>query len=167
MTRDVDANADVAPRSHTAHATALQTRTPSPRWRERHARNPTPVQRFRKDRALASARAARLVWTLRVAREPWRRALMRKTTIADIAASVGTSAELDGWVYNARTGGKLFFLMLRDGTGIIQAVAFKPEIGAEQFAALQTLTQESSVRIWGPVRAADRAGGGLETGIEG
>jgi len=91
---------------------------------------------------------------------------MRKTTVADIAAAVGTSVELDGWVYNARTGGKLFFLMLRDGTGIIQAVAFKPEIGAERFAALQTLTQESSVRIWGPVRADDRAPGGFEIGIE-
>ena len=92
---------------------------------------------------------------------------MQKAYIADIGEHVGTSVRLEGWVYNARTGGKLFFLMLRDGTGIIQCVGFKPELGEARFAELQRLTQESSVRVWGPVRKDDRAPGGYEMGIEG
>jgi asparaginyl-tRNA synthetase len=92
---------------------------------------------------------------------------MQRTTIAEIGAHVGATVQLEGWVYNARAGGKLFFLMLRDGTGILQTVAFKPEIGPESFALLETLTQESSVRVWGPVRADPRAPGGYEMGIQG
>jgi len=92
---------------------------------------------------------------------------MQRTTIAEIGKHVGETVQLDGWVYNARAGGKLFFLMLRDGTGILQTVAFKPEIGAENFERLQTLTQESSVRVWGPARADERAPGGYELGIQG
>ena len=91
---------------------------------------------------------------------------MQKATIATIGAHVGTDVQLEGWVYNARTGGKLFFLMLRDGSGIIQAVGFKPELGDERFAELGTLTQESSVRIRGPVRADPRAPGGYEVSIK-
>ena len=90
---------------------------------------------------------------------------MQKATIATIGASVGNDVQLEGWVYNARTGGKLFFLMLRDGSGFIQAVGFKPELGDERFAELQRLTQESSVRIRGPVKADPRAPGGFEIGI--
>jgi asparaginyl-tRNA synthetase len=92
---------------------------------------------------------------------------MEKAYIADIGRHVGRVVRLEGWVYNARTGGKLFFLMLRDGTGILQVVAFKPEIGDERFAELQTLTQESSIRVWGPVRADPRAPGGYEMGMQG
>ncbi|MFQ5600329.1 MAG: asparagine--tRNA ligase [Candidatus Krumholzibacteriia bacterium] len=92
---------------------------------------------------------------------------MQKTYVSEIGQCVGRTALLEGWVYNARRGGKLFFLLLRDGTGIIQCVAVKPEVGAERFAELQELTQESSIRIWGPVREDKRAPGGYEMGIEG
>jgi len=92
---------------------------------------------------------------------------MDKAYIADIGRYDGQVVRLEGWVYNARTGGKLFFLMLRDGTGFMQVVAFKPEIGPERFAELQTLTQESSLRVWGTVRADPRAPGGYEMGMQG
>jgi asparaginyl-tRNA synthetase len=92
---------------------------------------------------------------------------VEKTTIAAIGAHVGSTALLEGWVYNSRTGGKLLFLMLRDGTGILQAVAFKPEIGADRFAELESLTQESSIRVWGTVRADPRAPGGYEMSMQG
>jgi asparaginyl-tRNA synthetase len=92
---------------------------------------------------------------------------VEKVYIAAIGAHVGKEVQLEGWVYNARTGGKLFFLMLRDGTGILQTVAFKPEIGPERFETLQTLTQESSIRVQGTVRADPRAPGGYELGITG
>jgi len=92
---------------------------------------------------------------------------MQQATIADIARHAGSEVLLEGWVYNARTGGKLFFLMLRDGTGILQVVGFKPELGDERFAELQTLTQESSIRVWGTVRADPRAPGGHELSMRG
>ena len=92
---------------------------------------------------------------------------MQKAYIADIGRHVGETVLLEGWVYHFRSGGKLFFLLLRDGTGLLQCVAFKPEIGPERFAELERLTQESSVRVWGKVRADARAPGGYEMPIEG
>ena len=90
---------------------------------------------------------------------------MQKTYVSELAQHVGQEVCLEGWVYNVRRGGKLFFLLLRDGTGIVQCVAFKPEIGDANFALLQDLTQESSVRVWGSVRADERSPGGYEVGI--
>ena len=92
---------------------------------------------------------------------------MLKAYIGEIAPHVGQVVRLEGWVYNYRTGGKLFFLMLRDGTGIMQCVAFKPEIGADRFAELERLTQESSVRVWGTVREDKRSPGGFELSMQG
>ena len=92
---------------------------------------------------------------------------MQKAYISEIGRHVGEGALLEGWVYNARSGCKLLFLMLRDGTGIMQVVAFKPEIGPERFAELEKLTQESSIRVWGPVKADPRSPGGYEMSMQG
>jgi len=40
--------------------------------------------------------------------------------IENISAYEGTEVTLRGWVYNKRSSGKLQFILLRDGTGIIQ-----------------------------------------------
>ena len=92
---------------------------------------------------------------------------MQKAYIAEIGRHLGETVLLEGWVYNFRSGGKLFFLLLRDGTGIIQCVSVRPEIGAERFAELERLTQESSVRVWGTPRADKRAPGGHELSMQG
>ncbi len=88
--------------------------------------------------------------------------------IQDISAHEGQEVTLEGWIY-AKTGkGRLQFLQVRDGTGIIQCVAFKKEIDEESFAAAKSLTQESAVRVTGTVRADDRAPGtpgGFEVGL--
>ena len=89
--------------------------------------------------------------------------------IQDIAKHEGSEAALRGWVYNKRSSGKLQFLLLRDGTGTIQCVGFKGNFTAEQFEALDKLTQESSIEVRGRVRKDDRAPGGFElemTGFE-
>jgi asparaginyl-tRNA synthetase len=89
--------------------------------------------------------------------------------IQDIAKHEGSEAVLRGWVYNKRSSGKLQFLLLRDGTGTIQCVGFKGNFTAEQFEALDKLTQESSIEVRGRVRKDDRAPGGFElemTGFE-
>src|SRR5512139_3958594 len=82
--------------------------------------------------------------------------------VEDIAAHEGAEATLRGWVYNKRSSGKLQFVLLRDGTGIIQCVAFKGNFTAEQFDALDKVTQESSLEISGRVRKDVRSPGGYE-----
>jgi aspartyl/asparaginyl-tRNA synthetase len=50
---------------------------------------------------------------------------MPQTYIDQLNAHVGESVILKGWLYNSRSSGKLVFLQLRDGTGIVQCVVFK------------------------------------------
>ncbi len=85
-----------------------------------------------------------------------------KTYIADIAKYLGQEVTLQGWIYNSTQKGKLQFLMLRDGTGIIQGVIFKGNLPEELFDACLALTQESSVRLTGTVTEDKRAKGGYE-----
>jgi asparaginyl-tRNA synthetase len=87
--------------------------------------------------------------------------------IQDIAAHDGTDVTLRGWVYNKRSSGKLQFILLRDGTGVIQCVAFKGNFTPEQFAELDRLTQESSIELDGKVRSDSRAPGGFELDVTG
>ncbi len=61
------------------------------------------------------------------------------------------------------------FVRLRDGTGMVQGVAYRPEVGDELFELLKRLGQESSLIVEGTVRANNRAPGipgGFEIGIE-
>lgn len=87
--------------------------------------------------------------------------------IRDLKDHVGQEVELRGWVYNYRSSGKIQFLVLRDGTGLCQAVVFAPEVPAEVFATARRLTQESSVVVRGTVRADARAPGGYEVAVTG
>jgi asparaginyl-tRNA synthetase len=86
--------------------------------------------------------------------------------IADIAQHDGQTVTLAGWLYNLRKSGKICFPILRDGSGIIQCVAVKANLPEETFEALKNLTQESSVKITGKVRAEQRATGGFELDVE-
>lgn len=72
----------------------------------------------------------------------------------------------EGWLYNKRSSGKIQFLQLRDGTGLVQCVAVKSEVGDEVFAECASLTQESSVRVEGVVRADERAPSGVELVVQ-
>ena len=88
--------------------------------------------------------------------------------IKDIADYAGQEVTLRGWVYNKTGKGRLQFILLRDGSGQAQCVAFKREMDAADFEAARGLTQESSVKITGVVRADERAPGfpgGYEVGI--
>ncbi len=88
--------------------------------------------------------------------------------IQDIAAHVGNIVTLQGWLYARTDKGKLQFLQVRDGTGIVQCVVFKKEVPEEVFEAAAKLTQESSLEVTGTVRADPRAPGtpgGFELGV--
>ncbi|HKB07198.1 MAG TPA: asparagine--tRNA ligase [Candidatus Polarisedimenticolia bacterium] len=84
------------------------------------------------------------------------------TTIKAIGAHEGGDVRVRGWLYNKREKGKLVFLIVRDGTGYLQAVAFQPEVPPEVFEACQKVTQESSLEVEGAIRKDDRAPGGFE-----
>jgi asparaginyl-tRNA synthetase len=89
--------------------------------------------------------------------------------IADLSKHEGQDVTVRGWLYNRTDKGKLQFLLVRDGTGIAQCVAFQKELPAEMFEAARTLPQESSLILTGSVRADKRAPGhpgGYEIGIK-
>jgi len=82
---------------------------------------------------------------------------------------VSQEVTLKGWVYNRTDKGKLVFLLVRDGYGFVQCVAFKGDLEPELFDRLLRLPQESSVIITGLVRADSRAPGipgGYEVGVK-
>jgi asparaginyl-tRNA synthetase len=87
-------------------------------------------------------------------------------SVARLGEVIGQEVTLNGWVYDATGKGKLLFIKLRDGSGVVQCVAFKPNLPEEVFERAKSLTQESSVRIKGVVRAEERAPGGVEVDIQ-
>ncbi|MBN2199204.1 MAG: asparagine--tRNA ligase [Candidatus Aminicenantes bacterium] len=91
---------------------------------------------------------------------------MKWIYIEDIAAWAGQSVEIRGWVYNKRSSGKVRFLIIRDGTGILQATHFSERKDDPLFAKLDGLTQESSVIVRGLIREDKRAPGGFELVLE-
>ncbi len=82
--------------------------------------------------------------------------------IEEIGKFEGKEVEIKGWLYNKRSSGKVRFLLIRDGTGIIQSVISEGEAKQEIFEAADRITQESSVIIKGFVRQDKRAPGGYE-----
>ena len=87
-------------------------------------------------------------------------------TIASLAAHVGDTVTLRGWLYNIRSSGKLLFPSFRDGTGTIQGIVPKAAVSEEVFDRVKSLTQESSVIVTGKVRADARAPSGFELDVE-
>jgi asparaginyl-tRNA synthetase len=69
--------------------------------------------------------------------------------------------EIRGWLYNKRSSGKITFLILRDGTGLLQCVLAKKEF-PDLFELTEKITQESSIIVRGTVREDPRSPGGME-----
>jgi len=92
---------------------------------------------------------------------------MQRAEIGSIGQHVGQEVLLKGWVYNIRSSGKIFFLLVRDGTGVIQCIVEKSSASDELFAKASGLTQESSVEIAGTIREDTRAPGGYEMSVTG
>lgn len=83
-----------------------------------------------------------------------------------LSATPGATVTVKGWVYNKRSSGKIKFLILRDGTGLMQGVFFKGECDDQSFEDFEKLTQETSVIVTGTLRAAPKAPGGVELGVQ-
>jgi asparaginyl-tRNA synthetase len=91
---------------------------------------------------------------------------METVRIKDLPKHVGEKVVVNGWLYNKRSSGKLQFPIVRDGSGYLQCVVFKKEVSEETWKAADEVTQESTVRVTGTVRAEERAPGGVELGVE-
>ena len=82
--------------------------------------------------------------------------------IGSIGDHVGETVTLNGWLANRRSSGKIHFLLVRDGTGFIQVVMGRSDVGDEVFATADHLGQETAITVTGQVRADHRAKGGYE-----
>ncbi len=80
-------------------------------------------------------------------------------TVRQMSAHVGEEVILEGWLYGKTGKGRLQFLQVRDGAGVCQAVVFKGNVSAQTFELARQLTQESSLRVTGVVKADARAPG--------
>ena len=76
--------------------------------------------------------------------------------------NVGKLVEIKGWVYNVRSSGKIIFVLVRDGSGIMQCVVSKNDVDDATFDLADKLTQESSIIVEGIVREDKRAPFGYE-----
>lgn len=92
---------------------------------------------------------------------------MKKITIAEMANYNGQTIKLGAWISNKRSSGKIAFLQLRDGSGFVQGVVVKAEVGEEVFATAKALTQETSVYVTGEVKEDTRSSFGYELAVSG
>jgi asparaginyl-tRNA synthetase len=82
--------------------------------------------------------------------------------VEDLHKHVGEPVTLKGWLYGKRGSGKLHFLQVRDGTGIVQCVMSKADVGDETFARADKLVQETAITVDGTVREDKRSPLGVE-----
>ena len=92
---------------------------------------------------------------------------MKWVRIEQVPAHAGEEVELRGWLYRRTGKGKLHFLQVRDGSGIIQCVAVKGELDDAGFELAGRLSQESSLVVRGVVREDRRSPLGFELGVTG
>ncbi len=91
---------------------------------------------------------------------------MKKIRVNQIQNYKDKKIKINGWVYNSRRSGKIGFLTLRDGFGLVQCIVVKDEIGEKLFEDFKRLTQESSLSVMGTVVKNERAIGGYEILVE-
>src|SRR5258708_19244902 len=85
--------------------------------------------------------------------------------VSDAPGRIGETIEVRGWLTHRRSRGKVQFLMLRDGSGVIQCVAGIHDLTPAEWEDCARLTQESAVIVSGALRADARSPGGVELGL--
>ena len=66
---------------------------------------------------------------------------------------VNKEVTIQGWMYNRRGSGKIYFLQLRDGSGFMQGIVTPEESGEEAMAEAEKMTMESSCKVTGLITA--------------
>jgi len=87
------------------------------------------------------------------------------TQICNLADFQNKTVTLAGWLYRGRAGGKVLFLIVRDGTGLCQCVVEKNAVSEELFGRLKHLGSESALTVTGKVRPDSRSVGGYELAV--
>jgi asparaginyl-tRNA synthetase len=90
---------------------------------------------------------------------------MSAARIEDLREHVGETVTLRGWLYHRRSSGKLHFLEVRDGTGIVQCVVFKGNVSPETFQQADHIQQESSLEVTGTVKKHGKLEGQVELDV--
>jgi asparaginyl-tRNA synthetase len=86
--------------------------------------------------------------------------------IRDLGRHEGGAATVRGWVQTTRAHGKVAFVVVRDGTGLVQCVVGQRDVSAGVWElVVHGLTLEASVQVAGTVRADKRAPGGYELSV--
>ena len=85
--------------------------------------------------------------------------------IAELSPHAGQIVRVKGWVTHLRSSGKVAFIVMRDGSGILQCVLVKASIPPEAWERFAELTQETTIEVTGEVRPDKRAPGGYELGV--
>ena len=91
---------------------------------------------------------------------------MQTIKINEMCDHVGQEVTIKGWLYHSRAGGRVHFLILRDGSGLTQCIYEKREGDEETFKAVKQLGQESSLMVTGEVRQDERSVGGYELAVD-
>jgi nondiscriminating aspartyl-tRNA synthetase len=90
-----------------------------------------------------------------------------RTLIAELSAKVGEQVTIRGWVNALRDQKRMQFLVVRDETGLAQAVAEKHDPPSQLNEQISALTPESAISVSGTVVADERVKlGGLELRLE-
>jgi len=91
---------------------------------------------------------------------------MEWVRVSELNKHIGKKVLLKGWVYNLRSSKNIKFIILRDGSGLVQSVLFKGESPEEYFNKFDELTQETSLELVGLVKEDARSVGGVEIAVE-
>ncbi|CAH0218110.1 asparagine--tRNA ligase [Peribacillus sp. NPDC101481] len=89
-----------------------------------------------------------------------------KITIKDASKFVEQEVTIGGWLASKRSSGKIAFLQIRDGSGFIQGVVVKADVGEEIFARAKSVSQESSLYVTGVIQKDERSPFGFELQVK-
>ncbi|MBO1000083.1 asparagine--tRNA ligase [Bacillus sp. SD075] len=89
-----------------------------------------------------------------------------KITIKNASKFVDQEVTIGGWLASKRSSGKIAFLQIRDGSGFIQGVVVKAEVGEEIFARAKSVSQESSLYVTGVIQKDERSPFGYELQVK-
>ncbi|HKZ45582.1 MAG TPA: asparagine--tRNA ligase [archaeon] len=91
---------------------------------------------------------------------------MEFTDISEILRGKEGEVSVRGWVHHKRSSGGILFLLIRDGSGIIQCTLKKDKLGKEKFEEVEKLPVESVLEIKGSARKDERSPSGYEISID-
>ncbi len=92
---------------------------------------------------------------------------LERVRVEELTDHVGRDVRLRGWVRHFRSSGRIAFLEVRDGSGVVQAVFPRDQVDDASWEALEEVHYEASVEVRGSVQEDERAPGGHEISAAG